>query len=85
VKLVARVTIDFAVMLVIVFGVLFLRLVPVAAEQQALADMTRIRAEGLSLRHIADTLKARGLSISHQSVKRALDRDAGAIAAEGAA
>jgi putative DNA-invertase from lambdoid prophage Rac len=61
------------------------KLVPVDAEQQALVDMFRMREEGLSLRDIAGTLKARGLSISHQSVKRALDRGAGTIAAGGAA
>ena len=61
------------------------KLVPVVTEQQVLADMTRMWAEGLSPRHIADTLKGHGLSISHQSVKRVPDRGAGAIAAEGAA
>jgi DNA invertase Pin-like site-specific DNA recombinase len=52
------------------------RLVPIAAEQEAIADMVRMKEGGASLRHIASTLKERGLQISHQGVKRALDRSA---------
>ena len=61
------------------------KLVPDPEEQRALEDIRRMKAEGVSLRTIADTLKARGLSISHQSVKRALDRGADANAAGEAA
>ena len=53
------------------------KLVKVPAEQAGLADMRRLHADGMSLRDIANTLNGRGLSISHQSVKRALDRGAG--------
>ena len=60
------------------------RLKPVAAEQTALADMARMRSEGLSLRAIAEELQGRGFRISYQSVKRALARTA-ATAAGGAA
>jgi DNA invertase Pin-like site-specific DNA recombinase len=61
------------------------KLVPDPDEQQALADMGLLHAEGASLRAIADTIKARGLSISHQSVKRALNRTADAVGAGAAA
>jgi DNA invertase Pin-like site-specific DNA recombinase len=60
------------------------KLVPDPEEQRALEDMARMKAEGASLRTIANTLKARGLTISHQSVKRALDRTAETAAGEAA-
>jgi DNA invertase Pin-like site-specific DNA recombinase len=60
------------------------KLVPDPEEQRALEDIRRMKAEGASLRYIADTLKARGLSISHQSVKRALDRTTETTAGEAA-
>jgi hypothetical protein len=57
------------------------KLIPNDREQAALADMARMRAEGASLRDIAEAVKGRGLSISHQSVKRALHRGAAGGAA----
>jgi putative DNA-invertase from lambdoid prophage Rac len=52
-------------------------LVPVPEQQAALALMRRLRAEGLSLRAIADRLRATGHKISHMGVKAALAEAAG--------
>lgn len=47
-------------------------LVPVPDEQEALGQMRQLRAEGLSLRMIADRISASGRRISHVSVKNLL-------------
>jgi len=47
-------------------------LVPVPDEQEALGQMHQLRAEGLSLRMIADRISANGRRISHVSVKNLL-------------
>lgn len=51
-------------------------LVPVPNEQEALRQMHQLRAEGLSLRMIADRISANGRCISHVSVKNLLERGA---------
>jgi putative DNA-invertase from lambdoid prophage Rac len=44
-------------------------------EQRALAEMQALRSQGMSYRAIADHMRAEfGISLSHQGVKRALDR-----------
>lgn len=47
-------------------------LVPVPDEQEALRQMRQLRAEGLSLRTIAERVSANGRRISHVSVKNLL-------------
>jgi putative DNA-invertase from lambdoid prophage Rac len=47
-------------------------LVPVPEQQRAIEKMKRLRATGLALRAISDKLKASGVSISHQGVKKVL-------------
>jgi putative DNA-invertase from lambdoid prophage Rac len=56
-------------------------LIPDAAEQAAIADMTAMRQSGASLMHIRDTLRARGHHISHQTVANILNRQGGGAAA----
>jgi DNA invertase Pin-like site-specific DNA recombinase len=51
-------------------------LIPVPEEQQALADIVALRAEGRSLMAIRDTMRARGHWISHQLVAHTLQRAA---------
>jgi putative DNA-invertase from lambdoid prophage Rac len=43
-------------------------LVPHEAEQQAIREMVALRTEGKPLRAIADTVRAKGFTISHQGV-----------------
>jgi putative DNA-invertase from lambdoid prophage Rac len=47
-------------------------LVPLPDEQEAITKMRRMKAEGMSLRAIAVTLKASGHSLSHTAVARVL-------------
>ena len=47
-------------------------LVPVSEQQKAIETMKRLRAKGLPLRAISDKMKAAGVSISHQGVKKVL-------------
>jgi putative DNA-invertase from lambdoid prophage Rac len=47
-------------------------LVPVEAEQEAIAQMIALKAQGLSLRNIAAAVQATGHQISHQGVKDVL-------------
>jgi putative DNA-invertase from lambdoid prophage Rac len=42
------------------------------AQQKAIATMRRLRSQGLALRAISDKLKATGMPISHQGVKKVL-------------
>ena len=48
------------------------QLVPVPVQQDALTTMRALRAEGLSLRSVADRMAAAGVGISHMGVKKAL-------------
>src|SRR5271170_1760846 len=50
------------------------RLIEDPAEQQALRDMKAMRHDGKSLMQIRDVLRARGFSISHQSIAKILAR-----------
>jgi DNA invertase Pin-like site-specific DNA recombinase len=50
-------------------------LVEVEAEQEAIRDMLAMRQSGTALRTIADAMKARGFSISHNAVKEITERD----------
>jgi hypothetical protein len=43
-------------------------LVPHEAEQEAIREIMALRAEGKALRPIADVLRAKGLTISHEGV-----------------
>jgi putative DNA-invertase from lambdoid prophage Rac len=47
-------------------------LVPVPAQQQAIQRMRALRAQGASLRSVADQMTAEGMPISHVGVKQAL-------------
>ena len=47
-------------------------LVPIPEQQRAMETMKRLRAKGLALRTISDKLKAAGMPISHQGVKKVL-------------
>lgn len=47
-------------------------LVPLPGEQEAIATMKRMKAEGMSLRAIAVALRASGHSLSHTAVARVL-------------
>jgi putative DNA-invertase from lambdoid prophage Rac len=47
-------------------------LVPIPDQQKAIETMRRLRAKGLALRAIAEKLKAAGIPISHQGVKKVL-------------
>jgi len=49
------------------------RLVPVPEQQAAIERMKVLRAEGLSLRAIAEAMKAGGVPISHVGVANALE------------
>jgi DNA invertase Pin-like site-specific DNA recombinase len=49
-------------------------LIPVPEEQQALADIVALRAQGKSLMAIRDAMRARGHWISHQLVAHTLQR-----------
>jgi hypothetical protein len=46
--------------------------VPIPEQQAAIRRMRKLRDQGLTLRAIADTMKAAGVSISHAGVKNAL-------------
>jgi DNA invertase Pin-like site-specific DNA recombinase len=50
------------------------KLVEDEAEQAAIADMRAMRANGASLIEIRDHLRARGFTISHESVRQILNR-----------
>jgi putative DNA-invertase from lambdoid prophage Rac len=50
-------------------------LVEVAVEQEAIALMHRLKAEGMALRPIAERLKAQGFTLSHMGVAEVLKRD----------
>lgn len=50
-------------------------LVPVPEEQAALARMRALRADGASLRGIADAMAADGIRLSHEGVKKILAAD----------
>ena len=50
------------------------RLVPVAEEQLAIKRIRRLHREGKSLRAIAQDMRKRGHSLSHEGVKRVLKR-----------
>lgn len=54
-------------------------LVPIPAQQAALKRMRKLRQSGLSLRAIAEKMRASGVAISHQGVKTALDASASVI------
>jgi putative DNA-invertase from lambdoid prophage Rac len=47
-------------------------LVPHEAEQEAIREIKRLRAEGRPLRAIADAVRAKGVSISHEGVANVL-------------
>ena len=47
-------------------------LVPHEAEQEAICEMVELRAQGRSLRAIADAVRANGHRISHEGVARVL-------------
>ena len=47
-------------------------LVPHQAEQEAISDIKRLKAEGKALRAIASAMKAKGFAISHEGVARVL-------------
>jgi DNA invertase Pin-like site-specific DNA recombinase len=49
-------------------------LVEVDAEQAAIRDMLAMKQSGAALRTIAEAMKARGFSISHNAVKEITDR-----------
>jgi transposase-like protein len=46
--------------------------VPNTNEQAAIAGMKHMKAEGLSLRQIAEAVRARGFDVSHVTVGRVL-------------
>jgi hypothetical protein len=46
--------------------------VPHAAEQGAIREIRRLRAEGRPLRAIADAVRAKGVKISHEGVASVL-------------
>jgi putative DNA-invertase from lambdoid prophage Rac len=47
-------------------------LVPIEAQQEAIREITALRAQGRSLRAIRDEMRAKGHQISHQGVARVL-------------
>jgi putative DNA-invertase from lambdoid prophage Rac len=47
-------------------------LVPIPKQQEALCQMRALRAEGMSLRAVADQMAAAGVRISHAGVQKAL-------------
>jgi putative DNA-invertase from lambdoid prophage Rac len=49
-------------------------LVPIGAQQDAIREITALRAQGRSLRAIRDEMQAKGFQISHEGVARALRR-----------
>jgi putative DNA-invertase from lambdoid prophage Rac len=48
-------------------------LVPVDADQEAIREMVALRGQGLALRAIADTMRAKGRRISHEGVRATLE------------
>jgi putative DNA-invertase from lambdoid prophage Rac len=50
------------------------RMVENPEEQAAFADMRKLSAKGLSLRKIAEKMRARGFVLTYQTVKGVLDR-----------
>ena len=53
-------------------------LVPVDAEQEAIREMVALRGQGRALRAIADVMRAKGVRISHEGVRAALEAQRGA-------
>jgi putative DNA-invertase from lambdoid prophage Rac len=53
-------------------------LVPVDADQEAIREMVALRGQGKALRAIADAMRAKGVQVSHEGVRAALEaqRDA---------
>jgi transposase len=49
-------------------------LVPIPAEQDALMLMKTMRAKDCTLREIAEAVRAQGLTVSYETVRRALAR-----------
>jgi DNA invertase Pin-like site-specific DNA recombinase len=56
-------------------------LVAIPAQQRAIERMKKLRAEGLSLRDVAQRMTGEGVSISHQGVKKVLRAAEGRAAA----
>jgi DNA invertase Pin-like site-specific DNA recombinase len=54
-------------------------LVPVEAEQEAIAKMKALKAQGTSLRQIAAEMLKDGFQLSHQGVAKILDREQAAL------
>ena len=57
------------------------KLVPIPAEQAAIADILKMRAAGRTLMDIRDRLRAKGHAISHETVRRILRRQQDGAAA----
>jgi hypothetical protein len=53
------------------------RLVPVPEQQEAIAQIHRLRAEGLSLRAISARLAGNGIKLSHAAVGRMIAAERG--------
>ena len=53
-------------------------LVPVDAEQEAIREMVALRGQGAALRAIADVMRAKGVKVSHEGVRAALEVQRGA-------
>ena len=47
-------------------------LIPIEAQQEAIREITALRAQGRSLRAIRDEMRAKGHQISHEGVARVL-------------
>ena len=48
-------------------------LVPVDGEQEAIREMVALRGRGIALRAIADAMRAKGVKVSHEGVRAALE------------
>jgi putative DNA-invertase from lambdoid prophage Rac len=48
-------------------------LVPVDADQEAIREMVALRGQGKALRVIADVMRAKGVKVSHEGVRAALN------------
>ena len=53
-------------------------LVPVDAEQEAIREMVALRGQGRALRAIADAMRAKGVKVTHEGVRAALEAQRGA-------